>query len=381
MINVENFYKTLIENDFDFFTGVPDSLLKSFCAYLTNNRIKKHIVAANEGNAVAIASGYNIATGKYGVLYMQNSGIGNTVNPLLSLSDEGVYKIPMLFVIGYRGEPGIKDEPQHIKQGKLTLPLLETIGINYLILDEDYKNKIEYCKKYIQETNKSIALIVRKDTFNNIEYETKQNEINDYDTSNSKSNSFDLSREDALEVIIDNLTSNEYIVSTTGKTSREIFEIRQKNNMKHDHDFLTVGSMGHASSLALGISNNCDKKIYCIDGDGAFIMHMGALPIAIQNTNNNFKYILINNGCHESVGGQPTVINRINLVKVFEGFGFKQVYNVYNKEDLKEALLKQKDLDKCAIIINTNSKSRKDLGRPTISPIENKDRFQKNIRS
>lgn len=368
MINVEDFYNVLVNNNFDYFVGVPDSILKSFCAYLSNNKIDNHIVTANEGNAIALASGYNIATGKYGVVYMQNSGIGNAINPLLSLSDEDVYDIPMLLVIGYRGKPGIKDEPQHIKQGKLTLPLLDTIGIKYLFLDENYNEQIKYCKKYIEKENKSIALIINKGTFNSLDYikESKNNE---------------LTREKSLELVIDNITNKDFIVSTTGKTSREIFEIREKKGMKHDNDFLTVGSMGHASSLALGISNNTKYNVYCIDGDGALIMHMGSLPIVLQNCKNNFKYILINNGCHESVGGEPTIINKIDLKKVLEGFGFKKVYDIYKENELQIALNDQKNNEKIAIIINTNDKSRKELGRPTISSKENKINFQNNIRS
>lgn len=368
MINTKEFYDTLIENNFDYFVGVPDSLLKDFCLCITDNSKDNHIITANEGNAVAIAAGYNIATSKYGVCYMQNSGLGNIINPLLSLIDEKVYNIPMLFIIGYRGEPGVKDEPQHIKQGELTLPLLDTLGIKYFILDENYKNQIIECHKYVKETNKPIALIVKKDTFTKYDKEFESNDI-------------ELTREEALETIISNITEDDFIVSTTGKTSREIFEIREKRNEGHGSDFLTVGSMGHTSSLALGISLNTDKNVYCIDGDGSMIMHMGSLAVAIQNAKDNFKYILINNGCHESVGGEPTVSNSINIKEIFKGFGFKNVYEVSSKEKIIDALNNIKDDSKSAIIINTNSKSRKDLGRPTTSPIDNKIEFQKKIRS
>ena len=368
MIDTKKFYNTLIKNSFDYFVGVPDSLLKEFCLCINDLSKNNHIITANEGNAVAIASGYNIATSKYGVVYMQNSGLGNIVNPLLSLADEKVYKIPMLFIIGYRGEPNVKDEPQHIKQGELTLPLLDTLGIKYFILNEDYEEQIKQCYDYIKQTEKPIALVVKKDTFSKYE--------KDFVSNNNNS----LSREEALEIIINNLDNNDFIVSTTGKTSREIFEIREKNKTDHSKDFLTVGSMGHTSSLALGISLNTDKNIYCIDGDGAFIMHMGGLAIAIQNAKDNFKYILINNGCHESVGGQPTIAYNIDIEKILLGFGFKKVFIVDNKEDIVLALKEQKENNKIAIIINTNDKSRKDLGRPTTAPIYNKEQFQKKIR-
>ena len=189
MINTKEFYDTLIENNFDYFVGVPDSLLKDFCLCITDNTKDNHIITANEGNAVAIAAGYNIATSKYGVCYMQNSGLGNIINPLLSLIDEKVYNIPMLFIIGYRGEPGVKDEPQHIKQGELTLPLLDTLGIKYFILDENYKNQLIECHKYVKETNKPIALIVKKDTFTKYDKEFESNDL-------------ELTREEALETIM-----------------------------------------------------------------------------------------------------------------------------------------------------------------------------------
>ena len=368
MINTKDFYNTLIDYNFDFFTGVPDSLLKEFCLCINDLSKNNHIITANEGNAVAIASGYNITTSKYGVVYMQNSGLGNIVNPLLSLADEKVYNIPMLFIIGYRGEPNTKDEPQHIKQGELTLSLLETLGVKYLILNEDYQEQIKYCYDYIKQTNKPIALVVKKDTFSK------------YDINLKSDNKNTLSREESLSIIIDNLEQDDFIVSTTGKTSREIFEIREKNNSNHSNDFLTVGSMGHTSSLALGISLNTDKNIFCIDGDGSFIMHMGGLAVAIQNAKDNFKYILINNGCHESVGGQPTIANNIDIEKILLGFGFKKVCIVNNENELILAIKEQKKKSKVAIIVNTNDESRKDLGRPTTTPIYNKEQFQKKIR-
>lgn len=370
MINTKEFYKCLINNKFDFFAGVPDSLLKELCSCIRDLTPKEYnIIAANEGNAIALACGYNIASGKYGVVYMQNSGIGNSINPLLSLADEYVYKIPMLLIIGYRGEPNTKDEPQHITQGRLTLPILETIGIKYIILNENYKEQIKYCYNYIRKNKKSIAIIVRKDTFTKYEKEI-----------NNKNNR-KLSREKALETIINHIKNDEFIVSTTGKTSREIFEIREKYNMTHDNDFLTVGSMGHTSSLALGISLGTEKNIYCIDGDGSMIMHLGGLAIVAQNAGKNFKYIIVNNGCHESVGKQPTIAFNIDIKKILTGFGFKEAIEVNNINELIKGLHKLHKQDKIAMIINTNDKSRDDLGRPTILPEKNKKKFQKKIRS
>lgn len=361
MINTKEFYDYLINNDLYFFVGVPDSLLKNFCACIKENSPKtKNIITANEGNAIGLACGYHITTSKYGVVYLQNSGLGNIINPLLSLADEEVYNIPMLLIIGWRGEPNVHDEPQHIKQGKLTIPLLDTIGIKNMILDENYKNQINECKKYMKETNKPIALIVRKNTFS--PYKIKK-----------EKNNYSLTREEALKTIIDNLNDDEFIVSTTGKTSREIFEIREANNQSHANDFLTVGSMGHTSSIALGISLGTNKDIYCIDGDGSFIMHMGASVINASIAPKNFKYIIINNGAHESVGGQPTVGFLIDMEKVLEGVGFKHIFKAQTKEEIKKAMKKLKEEALAVLVIYTKQGARKDLGRPTITPIQNKE--------
>lgn len=370
MINPKCFYNCLINNGFDFFTGVPDSLLKELCLCIKELTEKnKNIIAANEGNALALACGYNIASSKYGVVYMQNSGLGNIINPLLSLADEKVYEIPMLFIIGYRGEPNIKDEPQHIKQGELTLPLLDTLGIKYLILNEEYETQIKKCYKYIKENNKPIALIVKKYIFSK------------YDKDINNKNNNILTREEVLDTIISNINDNDFIVSTTGKTSREIFEIRKKYNMSHSNDFLTVGSMGHTSSLALGISLFTKNNIFCIDGDGSMLMHYGGLAVAIQNANDNFKYILINNGCHESVGKQPTIAFNLDIQKILLGFGFNKTIIINEKSELINGIKKIRYKGKTALIINTNDKSRKDLGRPTTTPKENKIAFQNKLRN
>ncbi|MBQ8164883.1 MAG: phosphonopyruvate decarboxylase [Clostridia bacterium] len=370
MINPLDFYNTLLDNEFTFFTGVPDSLLKELCMCITDKSpSKNHIIAANEGNALALACGYNISTSDYGLVYMQNSGLGNIINPLLSLADENVYKIPMLLVIGYRGEPGVKDEPQHIKQGELTLPLLDTLNIKYIVLNDEYKNQINYCHNYIKKNEKPIAVIVKKDTFSKYENQIKNNSIND------------LTREKSLEIIINNISDNDFVVSTTGKTSREIFEIREKKDKNHANDFLTVGSMGHTASLAAGISLFSNKNIFCIDGDGSFLMHLGGLAVAMQNVKNNFKYILINNGCHESVGGQPTISDKIDLYSILKAFGFEEVLIACTEEELKSNIKLLKNNSKIAMIINTNNISRQDLGRPTTTPAFNKKEFQEKLRN
>lgn len=243
MISTEDFYQELLNNEIDTFYGVPDSLLKDICAYITVNTPKeKHIITANEGNAIALAAGKYIATGKPALVYMQNSGLGNAVNPLISLADEAVYKIPMLLMIGWRGEPGKKDEPQHIKQGSITRELLDTMGIKYIVLSDNYKDDLNHALDYMKKESKPIALLVRKGMFT------------DFSLVSSKID-YKLSREDALETIITSLDNSDIIVSTTGKTSREVFEIREKYHQNHENDFLTVGSMGHTSSIDVPPNN------------------------------------------------------------------------------------------------------------------------------
>lgn len=360
MIDTKEFYDYLIKKDCSFFVGVPDSLLKNLCACIKENAPKENnIITANEGNAIAIAAGYHMATNKYGVCYMQNSGLGNTVNPLLSLVDPDVYNIPMLLIIGWRGEPGVHDEPQHVKQGKVTLDLLKAMGIDFMILDNNYKDQLDKAYEMMKNENKVVALVVRKDSFTNYELHHEEGVYN-------------LTREQSLSCIIDELDSDDFIVSTTGKTSREIFELRESKKMGHANDFLTVGSMGHTASIAFGMSLKTNKNIFCIDGDGSFLMHMGGFPIISQYAKNNFKYILINNGSHESVGGQPTVAFDINIEKILNGCGFTKILTAVNIDEIQTGIKRMKNNDLQVLIICTKQGSRKDLGRPTTTPVENK---------
>lgn len=371
MINTQNFYNYLQAKEIEFFSGVPDSLLKDICGYITDNTSSKnHIIAANEGNAIALAAGYHMATGKIPMVYMQNSGIGNAVNPLLSLTDQDVYNIPVLLMIGWRGET--KDEPQHVKQGKVTTDLLDAMQIPYLILDYDEvnaKNQIDEAIKTIKEANTAFALIVRKGTFE--KYKIKQKIESDYK----------LYREDAIKIIVENLDGKELIVSTTGKTSRELFEYREELNQQHNADFLTVGSMGHASQIALGIALNKPKrKVICIDGDGAVLMHMGGFAIIGTQQPKNLLHIVINNGAHESVGGQPTVAFNIDIPKIAEANNYKFTKRVTTENELKDAL---NEVNAYPALIEVMAKvgAREDLGRPTIKPIDNKNDFMQNIAS
>ena len=369
MIRPQFFYELLKENGTGFFTGVPDSLLKSFCAYLTDTAgSKNHIIAANEGCAVGLAAGYYFATGNVPLVYMQNSGLGNTVNPLLSLADREVYSVPMLLVIGWRGEPNVHDEPQHIKQGRVTCSLLDAMEIPYCILsDEEAEAKVQLEKAYshIKASSSPYAVVVRKGIFDS--YKLKTNEAVPAE----------MSREEAIEKIILNAPSNACFVSTTGMASRELYELRDKHGQGHAKDFLTVGSMGHASQIALGIAlSKPDKKIFCIDGDGAAIMLLGGLTAIGSQRPKNMVHIVLNNGAHDSVGGQPTVGRKINLCAVAQACGYDKVVSVKTLEEL-QSRLKELCTNSGSVFIEVlvSKGARADLGRPKSSPIENKKAF------
>ena len=368
MVDTVAFYEYLVKNNLDFFTGVPDSLLKELCSCIKDKSDSKHnIIAANEGNAVGLAAGYHLSTGKLGVVYMQNSGEGNVVNPLLSLADPKVYSIPMLLIIGWRGEPGVHDEPQHVKQGEVTLRLLEAMDIEYRILSDNFESDLDSLVSSSKKENKPVALVIKKGTF------SKYSPIN-----KEKAVMGELLREEALGVILKEI-GDDMVVSTTGKESREIFELREKYGQSHEHDFLTVGSMGHTSSIALGVSIGTKRNVWCLDGDGSFIMHMGGLAIAGQNAGDNFKYIINNNAAHESVGGQPTVSDKIDIKAILKACGFSSTYEAKTREEIKDAISKMKNEGKCALILYTKQGSRDDLGRPTTTPIQNKESFMKEI--
>lgn len=371
MISVKDFYNSLKKNEIDFFAGVPDSLLKEFCAYLDDHADKgEHIICANEGNAIAMAAGYHLASGEVPLVYMQNSGLGNAVNPLLSLADREVYGIPMILMIGWRGEPGVKDEPQHVKQGRVQLALLEAMEIPYEIFgaqSADYAELILGLKERALRENRPVAMVIRKGTF--VKYEsTKKAEC-----------AYTLSREEALETILE--ADNSYaIVSTTGKTSRELYEIRERRGEKAQ-DFLTVGSMGHSSSIAASIAlARPEARVMCIDGDGALLMHMGALAVIGSLKPQNFVHVLINNYCHESVGGQESAIAALDMALLAKTAGYEHYLCALSKEELLRAMTEIKDM--CGPVfleIRVKPGSRADLGRPKSSTIENKTAFMQKL--
>lgn len=369
MIRPQFFYDTLASYGIDFYAGVPDSLLKNLCAYITDHADTNHnIIAANEGGAIGLAAGHYLATGQIPVVYMQNSGEGNIINPLASLTDPDVYNIPVLLVIGWRGKPGVHDEPQHVKQGKVTTGLLNVMGIDFIVLNKEEDKAEAQLRKaiaYMQATKQCYALVIEKDTF-----ET-------YTLQSVERNAFFLSREEAIKTIAAALGEKDCIVSTTGMISRELFEYRTAMDQSHEHEFLTVGSMGHASQIALGIAlARPERHVWCFDGDGACIMHMGNMAIVANKTPKKFVHVIFNNGAHDSVGGQPTVGLKIDLPTVAKAVGYKVCYSVESKDKLTELLGKVKDLEGPVLLeVKVKKGNRKDLGRPTITPIQNKDVF------
>lgn len=368
-MQVETFVNML---NVDFYTGVPDSLLKPLCNYLMDAYgidSKHHMIAANEGNCTAIAAGYHLATGKVPAVYMQNSGEGNVINPLASLLNDKVYAIPMIFIVGWRGEPGVHDEPQHIYQGEVTVKLLEDMDVAaYVVTKETTKEELDAQMQVFRSLlakGKDVAFVVKKGALSfekNVEYSNKNH----------------MRREEIIEHIV-NVSKEDPILSTTGKASRELFEIREKNGQSHKYDFLTVGSMGHTSSIALGVAlQKPQQKIWCIDGDGAMLMHMGAMAVIGANKPSNLVHIVINNGAHETVGGLPTVASEINLVKMAEACGYPYAVRVSEFEQLDKELQAAKERRELTLIeVECAIGAREDLGRPTTTALENKENFMR----
>jgi len=399
MIEVEKFVGVLKSAGVEFFTGVPDSLLKSFCAYVTDNCGENHVIAANEGGAVGLAAGHCLATGKPAIVYMQNSGQGNAVNPLCSLADPDVYSIPMVLLVGWRGEPGVKDEPQHVKQGKVTVSLFETLGIPTEILPDDDESAADVTRKMVERAkaeSRPVALIVRKGLFA------------EYKLQNKKPDIAALPREQAIEGVLRALPEDAVVVSTTGMISREVYETRERLGQDHSRDFLTVGSMGHASMIAMGIAKaQPERKVYCFDGDGASIMQMGNMAIVGHSGCENLTHIVFNNAAHDSVGGQPTIGGDIDFEKLAEEFGYNVLQSPQDqyvnsdgigvaevafgmhwlvtmeeqskqyKPDYYDELPKKPNF----ILFKVAKGARKDLGRPKEPPQVNKALYMKTLGS
>ena len=356
-----------------FFTGVPDSFLKALCDELYirfGTSSPNHVVAHSEGAAIGLCAGHYLGTGLPSVCYMQNSGLGNAVNPLVSLMDAKVYDIPCLLIIGWRGEPGTKDEPQHIRQGEITLPLLDLLDIPWCILspdtageefDRDWEDLMQHLKN-----NRRAALVVRKGALVS-------------DCRPDYHNPYRMTREQAADIILSCANDRDLFVSTTGKLSREVFEIREKKLQPHHHDFLTVGSMGHASMIALGLAEQQpDRFVWCLDGDGAAMMHLGALPLIGSRVPARFVHVVINNGAHETVGGMPVCSGMLNLKALASASGYRHVFSADSESTLRNILrdiVSAGDDGPFFLEVRCACGARKDLGRPTTTPRQNLDAF------
>lgn len=365
-MKANDFLDILLGAGLDFFTGVPDSLLKELCFSITARlSCHQHIIAANEGNALALAAGHYLATGRPGVVYMQNSGLGNIVNPLLSLTDAAVYRIPALLIIGWRGEPGVHDEPQHTTQGRLTLPLLKTMGVAHTVLER--ANQVHEACECVMSSGEPYALVVRKGWFEAGEKLPARGEISS------------LPRESAIRETLEMLDERDIVVSTTGMISREVYE----NRRTHERDFLTVGSMGHASSIALGIAlAQPQRRVVCLDGDGAMLMHLGALPVVAAQAVPNLRHIVLNNGAHDSVGGQPTAMGSVDLPTAARALGYEEAFCVDSVDGIRAVWQDFMQVPGTAMLeIRVQRGARKDLGRPKENPQQNKQAFMRYVQS
>lgn len=370
MLASDKIYTILSEEGIDFFIGVPDSTLKSFSAYLTQHAgDDQHVICANEGSAVGVAIGYHLSTGKTPLVYLQNSGLGNAVNPLISLADREIYSIPILLMIGWRGEPGTKDEPQHVKMGRVMIPILQAMEIPYEIIPDDINGaaaSIQNAVKYTQENNTPFALIFRPGMFD------------EFPLPNLGNLEMPLSREEAIILITECLDESDIVLTTTGMASRELYELRESEKSTHNRDFLAIGGMGHVSQIALGIAMKLCRRVICIDGDGSFIMHMGGITtIGVQQCK-NLLHIVLNNGVHGSVGGQPTAGFFVDISAIAAAVGYRQCMLVETSEELRKALNVLKRYKGPSFLeIRLNTHHRKNLGRPNEQPRELKARFMK----
>ncbi len=366
------FYESLVKNYVEYFCGVPDSSLRSFGHYLEEHAKQSHDIAVNEGSAVALGIGYYLASGKIPLVYMQNSGLGNAINPLASLADPLVMGVPILMLIGWRGQPGKKDEPQHAKQGAITISLLESLDITHSVLAKDGSKAIKQvheAMKVMRETKQPHAFLVESDTFDEFKVDKRE------------SSPYSLSREEAIKIIIGNSNDKDMIIATTGKASRELFEYRDEKKQGHEKDLLVVGGMGHASAIAYGIAKQkTDRNIFVIDGDGAALMHMGSLPFIGAGKLKNLWHIVINNGAHESVGGQKTVAFDADLSGIARASGYAYSYSVSTGDDIANVLHSTSRLSGPFFIeIKVNSDSRPDLTRPSIHPSANRSSFMRHV--
>ncbi len=352
MVDVDKFYN-FIQKKINFYTGVPDSILKDFSTCLELKE-KNHLISTNEGSAVALAIGNYLTTKKIGLVYLQNSGLSNAINPLISIADKSVYSIPLILLIGWRGAPGVEDEPQHKTKGKITTKLLKNLKLKYEILKSN--NDIKKIDKLITFAKKNltpVCLLVKPKTL----FSKKKNKNNFINHSN-------LSREFFLKSLLNKINKNEKLICTTGYTSREVYQIRKNYKLKNGKDFYLVGGMGHASSVSLGTSLKSKTKINCLDGDGSSLMHLGGVASMGVFGKKNLRYFILNNNCHESVGSQRTIAAKLNFKKISQAFNFKNYELIKSKKDVKKLTQILKKDGPIFVEVKIKNKSIENLKRP-----------------
>lgn len=365
-------YEAIRATGISFFAGVPDSLLKALGAHLSRELGESdHVIAANEGGAIALAAGHYLATGRPGAVYLQNSGLGNAINPLVSLADPEVYGIPMLVIVGWRGEPGTVDEPQHQRQGRATIPTLDAIGVPWAIADADAGAFAATVRELVDRAvseSRPTALVVPKGVI-------------DGDGPRTEDGDARMTREAAIAMIVDGLPPDAVVVATTGKTSRELFEHRIAGGSPIERDLLMVGSMGHASQAALGIAiASPDRPVWILDGDGAALMHLGGMAVIGEHTPANLHHVILNNGVHDSVGGQPTPSTHVDFVGVASALGYTRASSVRDRDDLATVVAEFGETNGPTFLeVIVRPGARSDLGRPTSSPAENKQALMRSL--
>ena len=366
MIKIKTLIHLLKKNNSNFFTGVPDSVLKELSLILKNKNKKSHIIATNEGSAVSIGIGYYLSTKKLPIIYMQNSGLSNALNPLISIAHENVYSIPLILIIGWRGSPLTQDEPQHNVKGKITEQILKLLNIEYTILrSKSDLNKFDKQVKLAKKNKSIVACLIEQGTLKKIKKTYKKKDF------------YNLNKEFFLKTLLESVRNETKIISSTGYNSRELMYLRDKYKLKNSQDFYMVGGMGHTSSVSLGYSLNCKNNIICIDGDGSILMHLGSIKSLGNFAEKKLKYILLNNNSHDSVGGQSTYANKVDFKKLSKSFGFKNYYCIKNKKNLKNEIkkfLSQKNLS--FLEVKVGSSKIKKLPRPT-NLIKIKNQFMK----
>jgi phosphonopyruvate decarboxylase len=369
-----DFSKKLNRLGFDTAVGVPDSTFKGLISYFSSQDVFRHVIAANECEAMGIAAGYFLGHNKPAMVYMQNSGFCKTLNPYTSMLSADVYSVPCLMLVGWRGEPGKKDEPQHKMMGRIMTDLFDVMELEYAVLEESqWEKQLETARDYLLENEQPFVIAIRKGLFDDFKLPESTTTAPAQDL---------MLREQAVNIIVDHLSTDAVIVSTTGKTSRELFEIREQRNQPHGTDFYTVGSMGCASSIAFGVGlADSQKTVVVLDGDGAALMQLGTMATMGHYRNPRIKHILLDNNCHESTGGQPTVSHSIHFPDIARACGYEYVESVDNAADLEQALQGLEHNGKLSLlVVKVKKGARPDLGRPTTTPKENRDAFIRNCK-